>query len=228
MKEFMSYLIIIAIIAFIGFICYMIVRRSNGNTEPIFPFNNKQPVPPAPAPGGAPVNQSVNAPYEEEVETGIFTEWSVVQLDPNTGVPIKKQNLKVPENGKFTIGRSKTCSFVLDGATSQDYTSRTHLGVGKDANGYFAKPLSRGDGSIALTYIEGSLVMESFDLVDKQVIWLGNIPIAFVLNADVRKDLSFNPGSKRDEATFERDHEDTMTFSRNNVNQNSSTNVFSR
>ena len=38
MKEFMSYLIIIAIIAFIGFICYMIVKRSGGSKESIFIF----------------------------------------------------------------------------------------------------------------------------------------------------------------------------------------------
>ena len=48
MKEFMSYLIIIAIIAFIGFICYMIVRRSNGKTGPLFPGIQTPNVPPQP------------------------------------------------------------------------------------------------------------------------------------------------------------------------------------
>lgn len=223
MKEFMSYLIIIAIIAFIGFICYMIVKRSGGSKESIFNF------PKPPAPGGVPETPSRqdNEDFSGE-ETGVFTEWAVVQLDPNSGTPVKKMNLTVSENGRFTIGRNKACNFVLEGATAQDYASRLHLGVGRDANGYFAKPLSRGDGSLALTYIDGQLIMGSFDLVDKQVIWLGNVPIAFVRNQDMRKDLSFNPGSKRDEGSFERDYEDTMNFSRNKGFQNDGDNSFSR
>ena len=206
MKEFMSYLIIIAIIAFIAFICYMIIRRSNEKSNPV------NPAPTPPKPGANPSGYPESYPDAGDEDTGIFTEWSVVQLDPDSGTPIKKQSLLVSEKGRFTIGRNKACNFVLKGAMAQDYVSRMHLGVGKDATGYFAKPLSRADGSIALTYVEGQLVMSSFDLVDKQVIWLGNIPIAFVRNVDRRKDLQFNPGSRRDETTFARDHEDTMTF----------------
>ena len=230
MKEFMSYLIIIAIMALIGFICYMIVKRSNGSTGPIFNF------PKPSVPGGDPVAAPA-APHipvavvddEAGEETGIFTEWAVVQLDRATGVPIKKKNIKVSEKAVFTIGRNKSCDFVLEGATPEDYASRKHLGVGRDEKGYFAKPFPRPDNSKALTYIEGQLIVDSFDLVDRQVILLGKIPIAFVRNEDLRKDLKFNPGTdKRDQESFERDYENTMAFSRNSGAQNNGSNGFTR
>ena len=100
--------------------------------------------------------------------------------------------------------------------------------MGKDDNGYFAKPLSRSDGSAALTYIDGELVMGSFDLENRKVIWLGKIPIAFVRNQDLRRDLQFNPDSQRDDESLEQDLENTMTFSKNKKDQNRSENVFSR
>ena len=241
MKEFMSYLIIIAIIAFIGFICYMIVRRSNGKTGPLFPGIQTPNVPPQPVQPVQPVPSTQTPPVppapggdpqqEEDPDgevTGIFTEWAVVQLDPRRGTPVKRQNLIVPEKGKFTVGRNKGCNFVLEGATAEDYVSRFHLGVGKDDNGYFAKPLSRSDGSAALTYIDGELVMGSFDLENRKVIWLGKIPIAFVRNQDLRRDLQFIPDSQRDDESLEQDLENTMTFSKNKKDQNRSENVFSR
>ena len=250
MKEFMSYLIIIAIIAFIGFICYMVVRKSNAGSAPVQNFPEPPapggyPTPqpngyPTPQPNGYPTPQPVSPsvdpqaspnPYndDEGEETGIFTEWAVVQLDPHSGSPVKKKNLTVSEKGRFTVGRNKSCDFVLEGATAQDYVSRFHLGVGKDENGYFAKPLSRDDGSMALTYIEGQLIVGTFDLAEKQVIWLGNVPIAFVRNEDLRSDLRFNPGSNdRDKQSFERDYENTMTFSPNNRAQENDENIFSR
>ena len=121
MKEFMSYLIIIAIIAFIGFICYMVVRKSNAGSAPVQNFPEPPapggyPTPqpngyPAPQPNGYPTPQPVSPsvdpqaspnPYndDEGEETGIFTEWAVVQLDPHSGSPVKKKNLTVSEKGR--------------------------------------------------------------------------------------------------------------------------------
>ena len=220
MKEFFRYIIIIAIIALIGFICYMIWKKSN--PDPITD-------PPGPGKKDSKEKESIEDDSDDTITTHTFTEWSVVQLHPESGRPIKKMNLVIPSTGRFTIGRSKECDFVLQGAKAEDGTSRLHLGVGKDNKGYFAKPISREDDSLALTYIGNDLVMKSFDLSDKQVIWLGNTPIAFIRNASKRKDLKFNPdtaANKRDTATFERDRNDTMVFGRNA--HRSDDNTFSR
>ena len=205
MKEFMSYLIIIAIMALIGFICYMIVKRSNGSTDPIFNF------PKPSVPGGDPVAAPA-APHipVEEVddeageETGIFTEWAVVQLDRATGVPIKKKNIKVSEKAVFTIGRNKSCDFVLEGATPEDYASRKHLGVGRDENGYFAKPFPRPDNSKALTYIEGQL-----NSIPVPTSAIGNR-----LNAIMRTPWPF-PETAARRTTAATDLQDNLIFERN-------------
>lgn len=233
MKEFMSYLIIIAIIAFIGFICYMIVKRTNSGTGSVGGFQNPL------VPGGSPENYPAQNPAQNPVqnpfanpvvnpyasaaqqeddfdgeETGIFTEWAVIQFDPVTHKQVKRQNIKVPEKGKFTIGRNKACDFVLEGATAQDYASRMHLGVGKDENGYFAKPLPRKDNSLALTYIDGQQVVDSFDLADKQIVLLGKIPIAFVRNEELGRNFQLELASdERDDQSYEQDYEHTMAYS---------------
>ncbi|MBQ1411566.1 MAG: FHA domain-containing protein [Clostridia bacterium] len=208
MKEIFSYIVIIAVIALIGFICYMIWKKNGTDMT-------------TDARQGNPEHRKngLNAQNEEDSDetntTTVLAEWSVVQLHPETGKAIKKMNLVIPASGRFTIGRSKDCDFVLQDAKSEDGTSRLHLGVGKDGNGYFAKPLSRKDGSLALTYINDMLIMKSFDLVDQQVIWLGNTPVAFVRNACKRTDLKLNSGiseKRKEEAAFERDYNETLLF----------------
>ncbi len=183
MKEFFSYIIIIAIIALIGFICYMIWKRSSETVYPTSAFPGPNPKPDEPAP--------VETDYNHT--TCIISEWSVVQLHPVSGKQIKKQNLVIPASGGFTIGRRNDCNFVLQGATAEDGVSRLHLCVGQDDKGYFARPFPRPDDSLAITYISDKVVTNTFDLVDQQIVWLGKIPIVFVRNINRRNNLIFNP-----------------------------------
>ena len=194
MKDFFSYIIIIAMIALIVFICYMIWKNNTG-TQPEQPRGKKGGGGGTDIPGGA-------------GDTVIPTEWSVMQVDPVSEKPIKTMNLTIPSSGQFTIGRENDCDFVLSGVTGKDGASRHHLGVGKDAIGYFAKPLPRENGTPATTYIEDRQITDSFSLVDRQVIWLGNVPIVFVRNANRRRNFNVRfdeTAGKRDTRPLERD-----------------------
>ena len=105
---------------------------------------------------------------------------------------------------------------------------KLHCGLGEGFQRGGVAVAHGTEGACSL-YIEGQLIVGTFDLAEKQVIWLGNVPIAFVRNEDLRSDLRFNPGSNdRDKQSFERDYENTMTFSPNNRAQENDENIFSR
>lgn len=199
MNDFMSWFIMVGIVALVIFICILILKSDKDKEKPDLKEEDDEP----------------NEPKETCPPTEYPEEWYVAQLDPENGNPIKEMDLEIPSSGIFIIGRSGDCDFVLQNVSEKEGASRWHLGIGKDDKGYFAKSLIRDNGSLALTYIDDNIIMDSFSLVDKQIVWLGNIPIVFVRKIKRKKDLKFNPVSvKRNEEEFKRDYNETIVLTR--------------
>lgn len=209
MKDFMSWFIMVAIVILIVIICVGILRSDLGKNEGDGEKGGKKH-----SPGK---NNGNDGPGGTGGQTFMLEEWCIAQLDPKSGRPIQKMDIDVTKDDVFTIGRSSECDFTLRGIDNKQGTSRFHLGVSVDAKGFFAKPLVRDNGSLALTYINEKLVMDSFSLVDSQIIWLGNTPITFFRKIRRNKNLKFDPGTfSRDKDQIDRDYNETMAFAGNN------------
>ena len=207
MKDFMSWFIMVAIVILIVIICVGILRSDLGKDESNGEKRGKKHLP----------NKVTKETGGTDEPTFMIEEWCIAQLDPKSGRPIQKMDIDVTKDDVFTIGRSSECDFALRGIDNKQGTSRFHLGVSVDDKGFFAKPLVRDNGSLALTYIDEKLVMDSFSLVDSQIIWLGNTPITFFRKIRRNKNLKFDPGTFRpDMSRFAHDYNETMAFTGNN------------
>jgi hypothetical protein len=204
MDKFMSYVIIIAIIALVVFICYRIVKsekptptrpeqtggkpRNTDHTRNVHKeqFSDPYPDQTDPLPTGGRDNGSDTVPVLSE-------EWLVAELDFRSGRVLQTA---VVSDGCI-IGRQSDCDFVL--RTAGKDVSRHHLRVERDSSGYYASPLIK-DG-YATTFIGQKQVTREFPLEEGQIVWLSKTPVVF-MRCDSRLPKRFDVDSDRPRLIF--------------------------
>lgn len=118
--------------------------------------------------------------WQIDPTTSIFSHWSCCVLDPKDGRVVKGPVSIVPTNHDgtkaFTIGASEKDNITIN---SSHYVSKAHLLVCEDERGLYAIDNKSLNGS----YINGNRVKDYFDLKDKMVVYLTDIPVYFFKNS---------------------------------------------
>lgn len=173
MQQFISGLIIIAIIGVIVAVCYWMFGGSKVKST-LSQAENK-----AQAPIDQPNKEREDTPRQRLVEapTTVAADWYVQQINPKNGKIVKSAPIIVSPSSKFSIGRSSSDDFIIDTSVpANSEVSRHHLYVGRDEKGYFARDNQSSNG----TYIDNERKYDTFDLVDNLIVWLAGYPIKFV------------------------------------------------
>lgn len=162
MSEFIQTVIILAIIAVMGFFLYIYYKKNHSTGNP--KMKNKD------------FFKSKNDVNKETPETNfagatrLWSDINVCELNRN-GKVVRKTGVMIHPKG-FTIGSSEDADFRI---SEDEYVSRIHLRVGKDDKGYFIK-----DTSMNGTEFNGKTYhSQAFDLPFDKVIYIGNTPLVF-------------------------------------------------
>ena len=109
-------------------------------------------------------------------KTGTFSDWNICELDDNGSiiqeVPLDQKKCESEEG--FSIGRSKSCDFVIK--RKSIFVGGVHARIGHDKEGFFVMD----NDSQNHMFTQGRTV-ESFALCDK-VLYLADTPIWFRKN----------------------------------------------
>lgn len=162
MSEFIQTVIILAIIAVMGFFLYIYYKKThpneNANTIKKDSFKSKN-------------DESKEMPENSPAgATKIWSDINVCELDRD-GKVVRKTGVMIHPKG-FTIGTSENADFRI---LEDKHVSRIHFRVGKDDKGYFIK-----DTSMNGTEFNGKTYhLQAFDLPFDEVIYIGNTPLVF-------------------------------------------------